>query len=172
MPTNLQRLFLNDMKIVLASNNKHKIGELHAILACELGGDLEIFSLSDIGFEGDIVEDGQTFEENAMIKARAVSALGYIGVGDDSGLAVDALDGAPGVYSARYGGEGLDDKDRYMLLLQNLRGQTTRAAHFACAIACAFDMCFIYTRDRKEKNQGDSRGRHPKCNGFARRYPG
>ena len=59
-------------------------------------------------------------------------------IADDSGLCVDALNGGPGVYSARYGGEGLDDKGRYMLLLNSLRGQSTRTAHFTCAIACAF----------------------------------
>ena len=137
MPTNSQRHFLNDMKIVLASNNKHKIGELHAILACELGGDLEILSLSDIGFEGDIVEDGQTFEENAMIKARAVSALGYIGVGDDSGLAVDALDGAPGIYSARYAGDH-NDAANNAKLLREMADKTDRRAAFVCAVACSF----------------------------------
>ena len=66
------------------------------------------------------------------------AASGLPAIADDSGLCVDALNGGPGVYSARYGGEGLDDRGRYMLLLNSLRGQTTRAAHFACAIACAF----------------------------------
>ena len=77
--------------------------------------------------------------ENAAIKAMAVmQASGLPAIADDSGLCVDALNGGPGVYSARYGGEGLDDRGRYMLLLQTMRGQTTRAAHFTCAIACAF----------------------------------
>lgn len=134
---NLQRHFLNDMKIVLASNNKHKIQELQAILAAELGGDHEILSLSDIGFEGDIIEDGTTFEENAMIKAKAVSALGYIGVGDDSGLAVDALDGAPGIYSARYAGDH-DDAKNNAKLLREMENITDRGGAFVCAIACSF----------------------------------
>ena len=74
-----------------------------------------------------------------MLKAKAICELAKLpAIADDSGLCVDALNGGPGVYSARYGGEGLDDKGRYTLLLQNMRGQTTRAAHFACAIACAF----------------------------------
>ena len=125
------------MKIVLASNNKHKIQELQAILSRELGGDLEILSLSDIGFEGDIVEDGKTFEENAMIKARAVSALGYIGVGDDSGLSVDALGGAPGIYSARYAGDH-DDAKNNAKLLREMADVTDRGGAFVCAVACSF----------------------------------
>jgi len=74
-----------------------------------------------------------------MLKAKAVcAAAGLPAIADDSGLCVDALNGGPGVYSARYGGEGLDDRRRCMLLLRGLRGQTTRAAHFSCAVACAF----------------------------------
>ena len=142
------------MKIVLASNNKHKIGELHAILSSELGGDLEILSLSDIGFEGDIIEDGQSFEENAMIKARAVSALGYIGVGDDSGLSVDALDGAPGIYSARYAGDH-NDAANNEALLQRLAGvpQEERGAAFVCCIAC------VFPDGRELTVRGEARGR-------------
>ncbi|MCQ2447173.1 MAG: non-canonical purine NTP pyrophosphatase, partial [Clostridia bacterium] len=83
------------MKIVLASRNRHKIAELQAFLS-PVDPEIEILSLDDIGFSGDIEEDGQTFEENALIKARVPASLGYIGVADDSGLAVDALDGAPG----------------------------------------------------------------------------
>ena len=128
---------MNDMKIVLASNNKHKIQELQSILSRELGDGLEILSLSDIGFEGDIVEDGTTFEENAMIKARAVSSLGYIGVGDDSGLSVDALDGAPGIYSARYAGDH-DDAKNNAKLLREMKNVTDRGGAFVCAIACSF----------------------------------
>ncbi len=137
MRTNLQEHFLNDMKIVLASNNKNKIRELKEILESKLGGDVEILSLSDIGFGADIVEDGETFEENAMIKARAVSALGYIGVGDDSGLAVDALGGAPGIYSARYAGNH-DDAANNRKLLSELEGETDRSAAFVCCVACSF----------------------------------
>ncbi len=77
-----------------------------------------------------------------MLKAKAICELAKLpAIADDSGLCVDALNGGPGVYSARYGGEGLDDKGRYTLsAAANLRGQTTRAAHFTCAIACAFPM--------------------------------
>jgi XTP/dITP diphosphohydrolase len=98
-----------------------------------------VISAKDAGIHLDVEETGTTFAENAMLKAKAIcEASNLPAIADDSGLCVDALNGGPGVYSARYGGEGLDDKGRYQLLLNNLRGQSTRAAHFACAIACAF----------------------------------
>lgn len=123
-------------KFVLATNNPGKLREMAAILG-ELG--VEVIGPRDLGISMEVEETGTTFAENAMLKAKAICEVAKLpAIADDSGLCVDALNGAPGVYSARYGGEGLDDKDRYMLLLQNLRGQTTRAAHFACAIACAF----------------------------------
>ena len=84
------------MKIVLASRNPKKIKELRTLLAAFIE-DIEILSLDDVGILGEIEENGTTFEENALIKARAAAASGYIGIGDDSGLAVDALDGDPGV---------------------------------------------------------------------------
>ena len=124
------------MKLVLASKNAHKLVEMKDILS-QLG--VEVVLESEAGVDVDVEETGATFEENAYLKAHAVmEASGLPAIADDSGLCVDALNGGPGVYSARYGGEGLDDRGRYMLLLQNMRGQTTRAAHFACAIACAF----------------------------------
>ena len=125
------------MKIVLASRNRHKIGELQALLAEHIPT-VEILSLDDVGFCGDIVEDGDTFEQNAYIKARAAASMGYIGVGDDSGLCVNALGGAPGIYSARYAGEHGDDKANNRLLLANLEGATDRGAQFVCVIACVF----------------------------------
>ena len=125
------------MKIVLASRNKKKIGELEALLAKHIP-DVEVLSLDDIGFEGDIVEDGETFEDNAYIKASTVAKLGYIGVGDDSGLCVDALGGAPGVYSARYAGEHGDDAANNELLLKNLADKSDKSAEFVCSIACVF----------------------------------
>ena len=125
------------MKIVLASRNKKKISELNALLAKNIPG-IEVLSLDDIGFEDEIVEDGETFEDNAYIKASTVARLGYIGVGDDSGLCVDALDGAPGVYSARYAGEHGDDAANNALLLKNLADKEDRTARFVCAIACVF----------------------------------
>ena len=127
------------MKIVLASRNAHKIKELHAFLS-PIDPSIEILSLDDIGFVGDIDEDGETFEENALIKAKAVAGMGYIGVADDSGLAVDALDGAPGVHSARYSGEHGDDHKNNMLLLENMKHvpDEKRTSRFVSVIACAF----------------------------------
>nr|WP_325231016.1 XTP/dITP diphosphatase [uncultured Oscillibacter sp.] len=123
-------------KFVLATHNPGKLAEMKAILS-SLG--VEVVSPAEAGVEVDVEETGTTFAENAMLKARAIcAAAGLPAIADDSGLCVDALNGGPGVYSARYGGEGLDDAGRRRLLLQNLRGQTTRAAHFTCAVACAF----------------------------------
>ena len=124
------------MKLVLASKNQKKLVEMNEILS-HLG--IQVCSEAEAGVDVEVEETGSTFEENSLLKARAVmEASGMPAIADDSGLCVDALNGGPGVYSARYGGEGLDDKGRYTLLLNSMRGQTTRAAHFACAIACAF----------------------------------
>ena len=125
------------MKVVLASQNKHKIGELQALLSKHIP-DVQVLSLSDVGFEGEIIEDGQSFTENALIKARAAASAGYIGIGDDSGLSVRALGGAPGIYSARYAGEHGNDKANNTLLLKNLEKESDRYAEFVCAIACVF----------------------------------
>ena len=123
-------------KFVLATHNPGKLKEMSDILA-RFG--VEVVSPGDLGITVDVEETGATFAENAMLKAKAICAVAKLpAIADDSGLCVDALNGGPGVYSARYGGEGLDDKGRYMLLLNNMRGQTTRAAHFTCSIACAF----------------------------------
>ena len=123
------------MKFVLATHNKKKLAEMQAILQ-ELG--VEIVLQSDLGLALEPEENGETFEQNARIKAQAVmQASGLPAIADDSGLCVDALNGAPGVYSARYGGLD-DDTARYRLLLQNLRGATTRAAHFHTSIVCCF----------------------------------
>ena len=125
-------------KIAVASNNKHKIEEIRAMLAEIYGGALEVKSLSEIGFSGDITEDGETFEENAAIKARAAAALGYIAIADDSGLCVDALNGAPGVYSARFAGEPCDDRknnDKLLELLSDVP-ESRRGAKFVSVICC------------------------------------
>lgn len=127
------------MKIVLASNNKHKIKEFERILAPLLPEyDIELYSLSDIGFTDDIVEDGKTFEENAMIKASAAASEEYISISDDSGIAVDCLDGAPGIYSARYAGTHGDDDANNAKLLKELEGvpYEARTGRYVCAIAC------------------------------------
>ena len=124
------------MRFVLATHNPGKLREMGEILK-DFG--IEVVSPKDLGITVDVEETGSTFAENAMLKAKAIcKAANLPAIADDSGLCVDALSGAPGVYSARYGGEGLDDRGRYMLLLSSLRGAPTRAAHFACAVACAF----------------------------------
>lgn len=124
--------------VVLASHNKGKIAELDRLLREELGELIELKSLDDIGFFEDIAEDGTTFRENALIKANAIAARGYIALADDSGLCVDALDGAPGVYSARYAGAHGNDAANNALLLENLKGASNRRAAFVCTFACAF----------------------------------
>ena len=123
------------MKIVLASRNKHKIAEWQATLGKYIEG-VEMLSLDDVGIYGEIEENGETFEDNAYLKALAAAKSGYIGIGEDSGLSVNALGGAPGVYSARYAGEHGNDKANNALLLKNLADKTDRSASFVCAIAC------------------------------------
>ena len=126
------------MKIVLASRNKKKKAELQALLSQYIEN-IEILSLDDVGIFGEIEEDGTTFEENALIKARAAAESGYIGVGDDSGLEVDALGGAPGVYSARYAGDHGDDEANNDLLLKNLEDNLSYVDLFlflACKMFC------------------------------------
>jgi XTP/dITP diphosphohydrolase len=123
------------MKIVLASRNPHKIGELQTLLSQYIN-DIEILSLDDVGIFEEIEENGSTYLENALIKARAAAKSGYIGMGDDSGLSVRALGGAPGVYSARYSGG--DYAANNALLLKNLEGESDRFAEFVCTIACVF----------------------------------
>ena len=99
---------------------------------------IEILSLDDVGIFDEIEEDGETYRDNAFIKARVAATSGYIGVGDDSGLSVRALDGAPGVYSARYAGEHANYIANNKLLVKNLEGKTDRYAEFVCTIACVF----------------------------------
>ena len=125
------------MTLVLASRNRHKIGELRELLGAYLP-ELEILSLDDVGIDGEIEENGTTFAENALIKARAAAKSGYIGMGDDSGLCVRALGGAPGIYSARFAGEHGDDGANNDKLLRELRDKDDRFAEFVCTIACVF----------------------------------
>lgn len=128
---------MKSIKIVFASGNKHKIEEFGSILKRYIPT-IEVLSMKEVGIFDDIVENGSTFEENAMIKARAVAKYGYIGVADDSGISVDALLGAPGIYSARYAGEHGNDKKNNQKLLADMQGIEDRGGAFVCAIACAF----------------------------------
>ena len=118
-------------KLVVASNNKGKLKEIKEILKDKY----EVVSMGEMGFCEDIVEDGNSFYENARIKAQTVAkALCVDALADDSGLCVDALNGAPGIYSARYSGEHGDDKANRDLLLKNLEGVTNRKAKFVSSI--------------------------------------
>ena len=123
------------MEIVIASRNKHKIEELEALLSRYVAG-VKLLSLDDVGIAGDIEENGTTFSENALIKARAAASSGKIGVGDDSGLCVNALGGAPGIFSARFAGEHGNDAANNEKLLRELSDKSDRTAAFVCAIAC------------------------------------
>ena len=133
------------MKFVLATQNQKKKKELAAILAA-LG--VEIVTEEELGVCIEVEETGETFYDNSLLKAKAVmEATGLPAIADDSGLCVDAMNGGPGVYSARFGGEGLDDRGRYMLLLEMLRGQSDRKAHFHCTVTCAFPNGDVITAD-------------------------
>ena len=125
------------MKAVLASKNPHKLVEIQAILG-KLG--MEVILQSELGIDIDVEETGTTFEENSLLKAEAVmQASGLPSLADDSGIAVDALDGAPGIYSARYGNKN-SDEERTAFLLENMQGvpDDQRAARFVCVITCVW----------------------------------
>ena len=125
------------MKFVLASNNKNKLREMGQLLA-EL--DIELVSQREAGCDFSVDENGSTFAENAWLKASAVTeATGLPAVADDSGLMVDARDGAPGLYSARFTGSHDDtDEARVAFLLEKMAGESNRAAKFVSAICCTF----------------------------------
>ncbi|MCQ2396315.1 MAG: XTP/dITP diphosphatase [Lentisphaeria bacterium] len=122
-------------RLIVATSNAHKVQEIREIL-CPLG--IEVLSAKEAGGMPDVVEDGNTFEENAIKKALAgARAFGCAVMADDSGLEVKALNGEPGIYSARYAGEGGNDGRNLAKLLKNLEGVTDRSARFVCAIAVA-----------------------------------
>lgn len=121
--------------LVLATRNKGKTAEIRALLKSH---PVEIRNLDDFGPIPAIVEDGDTFEANAYKKASLTARyLGFAALSDDSGLVVDALNGAPGVHSARYAGENATDSQRCKKLLNELGNNTNRRAHFACVISIA-----------------------------------
>ena len=125
---------MEKIKLVVATGNAHKLREI-----AEIFTEYTVLSQKQMGFDEDVEETGTTFAENALIKARSASkALGCIALADDSGLCVDALDGAPGVYSARYCGYHGDDKANRDLLLKNMQGVTNRRAHFTSAVALVY----------------------------------
>ena len=125
------------MKIIAATKNKNKLREFGEILK-----GFEIISQEEAGVDIDVEETGTTFEENSYLKAKAIYDItGITTIADDSGLCVDALNGEPGVYSARYGGEGYDDKGRVQLLLENMKDvpNEERTARFVCVITLVGD---------------------------------
>lgn len=131
------------MKIIFATGNEHKMVEIRMILA-DLG--MEILSMKEAGIAVDVVEDGKTFEENAMIKASAIAALDKVKemdaivLADDSGLEIDYLNKEPGIYSARYAGTDTSYDIKNSLLLSRMKGvpDDERTARFVCAIAAVF----------------------------------
>ncbi len=123
------------MEIVLASRNKKKITEMQALLTELCNREIKVLSLDDIGYMGDIEEDGNSFEENAVIKASVPASMGYFGISDDSGLTVDHLNGAPGIFSARYSGEGATDEKNNEKLMAEMKGIEERGAAYVSAIA-------------------------------------
>ncbi len=129
------------MKIVLATNNAHKLSEFKNIFK----GLFEIVSLSEIGFKQDIKEDGLTFIENSLIKCKTIyESIKMPVLADDSGLCVETLNGEPGVMSARFGGKDLTDKDRYELLLTKLDKNIKNKASFVCALSLYINPNRIY----------------------------
>ena len=127
------------MKLIIASNNTHKIREIKQMLAGKFD---EILSLKEAGVSHETIEDGETFTENALKKAREINEItGCAALADDSGLCVTALGGAPGIYSARFSGESdpaLLDSANNSLLLKKLEGTADRSAFYACAMALVY----------------------------------
>ena len=124
------------MKLIIASNNKDKIKEIKEILSSQFD---EIISIREAGINHETIEDGNTFMENAIKKAKEICEIsGCASLADDSGICVDALNGEPGIYSARYSGEHGNDEMNNQLILKNLNEKTNRKAHYTCAMALFF----------------------------------
>lgn len=122
------------MKLIIASNNKHKIYEIKKMLGEKFE---EILSISEAGITHETVEDGSTFIENAYKKAREIAEIsGCAALADDSGICAHALDGAPGIYSARFSGKG--DEENNNLLIEKLRDKEDKTAHYTCAMALVY----------------------------------
>lgn len=134
---------LKTERLVIASNNANKVREIKAILGSRF---LDIVSMGEAGLDMEVEETGETFEENAILKASAVAeAAGCWALADDSGICVDALGGGPGVYSARYSGRG--DEANNKKLLTELQGRTDRAARYMCVMALANPKGIIITAE-------------------------
>lgn len=139
------------MDVIIASNNKHKIIEIKQIL----GNCFDcIYSLAERGIEIDVEETGLTFRDNAYLKAEAVCKIsGLPALADDSGLSVDSLDGAPGVFSARYSGLHATDEENNKLLLKRLEGVAERTAKFVSVVA------LVFPNGRKIDAEGETTGK-------------
>ena len=142
------------IKIVLATNNSHKVSEFRSAFS-QMGVEAELLTVKETGFQGEIIEDADSFDGNALIKAKTLCEYtGLVAIADDSGLAVDALDGAPGVYSARFAGEGATDEQNNEKLLAILKSmpEASRDAKFVCSICvCRPDGGILYAH-------GESKG--------------
>ena len=139
-----------NMKIIAATKNKGKIKEISNILG-KLG--FEVESQQDAGYDVDVLETGDTFEKNALIKARAIAMLcDELVLADDSGLCIDALDGKPGVYSARYAGEDATDADKVNKILEELKSKKDRTARFVTSVA------FIFPNGKEITASGEVKG--------------
>lgn len=124
------------MKLIIASGNAGKIREIRAILGEKFE---EILSIKEAGIDHETIEDGDTFLANAQKKAREIAEIsGCAALADDSGICVDALDGAPGIYSARFCGHHGDDEANNRLLVEKLQGVEDRGAHYTCAMCLSF----------------------------------
>lgn len=125
-----------EMKLIIASNNQHKIREIKKILGEKFE---QIVSLREASIDHETIEDEETFLENARKKAKEIAELsGCAALADDSGICVDALGGAPGIFSARFAGEHGNDQANNDLLLQKLSGESDRGAHYTCAMVLAY----------------------------------
>jgi XTP/dITP diphosphohydrolase len=142
------------IKIVFATNNSHKVSEFKSCFA-QNGIEAEIITIKETGFEGELIEDADTFEGNAFIKAKALcDYTGLIAVADDSGLSVDCLGGAPGVYSARYAGEDATDMqniEKLLTELKNVPPEEKTAKFVCCMCVCRPDGKTLYVN-------GESKG--------------
>ncbi len=124
------------MKLIIASNNKHKIYEIKTMLGAKFS---EILSMREAGIDHETVEDGMTFMENALKKAREIAEIsGHAALADDSGICAHALGDAPGIFSARFAGVHGDDGANNALLMKKLEDKTDRGAHYTCAMALVF----------------------------------
>ncbi len=141
------------MRIVFATNNAHKVKEFKSCFA-QMGIEAEIITIKEIGFKGELIEDADSFEGNAFIKANALCDYsGLISVADDSGLVVDCLGGAPGVYSARYAGENATDMQNIEKLLYEVKNvpEAERSARFVCCMCvCRPDGQTLYVNGESE----------------------